>query len=189
MKYVKEFKNFVSEKFTPTQNDHPEQVSSMNNFNDMEKWIKEFNSMKTVVQNVYDNYKTEDELTNTLFGKKLINSKNLKQMKFNNPLLGMWAKACESKRRLNDLTSKTDKNKQDLVDDQTNVKNNPSMAQSFEDTIKQKQQNISDNQSEINDLKLKVANLEKQTRDELKKMTDRMNLSKKQIRMDTSEKE
>jgi hypothetical protein len=145
--------------------------------------------MKTTVQNIYDSYKSEDELTNTLFGKKLINSKNLKQMKFNNPLLGIWAKSCECKRRLKDILSKNDKLKTDILDDQQNMKNNPSMSDSIKDMIKQKQDNISNNQSDIDKLKLDISNYEKQSRDELKKMTDRMNLSRKQIGNYTSEKE
>jgi hypothetical protein len=183
MKYLNTYSNFISEKFIPQETDPPEQVSGMNNFNDIEKWINEFNSKKSALQNIYTNYKTEEDLVKTLQKQKYINSPNLKLMKFNNPLLGMWAKSCEIRREVNDIQKGIDDLNNTIKDDTDNVTANPSTAESGKESINLKKQDLTNKQKLLQDKNLELANQEKKVRDELKKMMDNNKKSKTQINM------
>jgi hypothetical protein len=183
MKYLNTYSNFISEKFTPQETDPPEQVSGMNNFNDIEKWFLEFNSKKSALQNIYMNYKTEEDLVKTLQSQKYINSKNLKLMKFNNPLLGMWAKSCEIRREVNDIQNGIGELNKTVKNDTDNMNANPTTAESSKQSIDLKKQDLTNKQKQLQEKNLELANQEKRTKDELKKMMDNNKKSKTQINM------
>jgi hypothetical protein len=179
---IKKYNQFILETFNAEQNDPPEIASDMNTFNDTEDVIKEFNNKKVTVNNIYMTYKDEKDLINKLSSQKFIdNTNNKKSIKFQNPLLGLWAQSCEKRREIKDINDQVSKWNDDIKDEQDNIKNNPSMKDSSSSNIQLTQDKIKEKNQQITKLQMDVVNLEKLAKDKLKKMTDDINSSKKRI--------
>lgn len=185
---IRKYKRFITEVFRPTETDPPEQISQMNQFNDMEKFITEFNQKKSIVEDIYKKYTDDADLVKQLKSKQLISSNNIKEMKFINPLIGMWAKSCEKRRQLTELQSKTKDTQQQIGIEQDSSKGNTLLKDTLGQSIRSKQETLSSDQEKIRELDLEIRDLEKRAKDQLLKMKKDLELSRKQIRTYTSQK-
>lgn len=182
---IKKYKNFVKEAYLATQGDAPEIASQMNTFNSMENIIKDFEIHKADVNNIYMTYKDEADLINKLSARKLIEKKttNKKEIKFTNELLAIWAQSCEKRRDLKNIEESIEKLNQDNRDRQENIKNNPSLKDSEQESIKSNTDTISSKKQEISQLQKEISNLEKEAKDKLNKIKLDLSMSKKKIDM------
>ena len=178
---IKNYKKFL-ELFTPDNLDPPEVASAMNSSNNDEKNIKEYNDKKSTISNLYLNYKNEDELVNNLFSQKLIPSKtDSKKMIFNNPLIGIWASICSKNRDLVNIENDIKKYQDQLIDENDNLKKNPSSKDSISKNIKLIQSQIQQKNKDINQKKTEIMNMQTDITKQLKVIVDRINKSKTDI--------
>jgi len=181
---IKKYSEFILETYFPEQTDSPEISSDMNRFNDIENNIKDFDKYKVTISNIYMTYTDEKDLINKLSAQKFIDkTDNKKKIKFHNQVLGLWAQSCEKRRELKDVDDQLKKWKEDIKNEEDNIKSNPSSKESgtaniklIEDKIKQKLQDVTKKQ-------LEIANLEKLAKDKLKSLKDELGLSKKRLDM------
>jgi len=181
---IKKYSEFILENYFPDNTDSPEIASDMNGFNDISDQIKEFDTKKVTINNIYMTYTDEKDLINKLSSQKFIdNTSDKKSIKFHNSILGMWAQSCEKRRDLKEIDDQIKKWEEDIKNEEDNIKNNPSSEESvraninlIEDKIKQKTQDVSKKQLEIGDL-------EKLAKDKLKSLKDELSLSKKRLDM------
>lgn len=185
MKTIKKYTQFVRETYQATQGDAPEIASQMNTYNSKEKLIKDFEIHKVDVNNIYMTYKDEADLINKLAARNLIEKKttNKKEIKFTNELLAIWAQSCEKRRDLLNIQESIEKLNQDNSDRQENIKNNPSLKDSEQESIKTNTDTISSKKQEIAQLQKEILNLEKEAKDKLNKLKVDLSMSKKKIDM------
>ena len=179
---IKKYRDFVNKVFRPTQTDQPEQISQMNRFNDMEKFINEFNQKKSIVQDIYNKYKDDEDLIRQLRSRQLISSNNIKEMKFDNPLLEMWAKACEKRRQLTELQETTKDTQTQLKSEEDSASRNSIMKDTLTQSIENKKDAVITNQEKLKKLDLEIRDLEKRANDYLLNMKKDLELSRKQLR-------
>jgi chromosome segregation ATPase len=178
---IKKYLKFV-EAFVPDKLDPPEIASSMNTTNNDEKNIKEYNAKKATISSLYMNYKTEDELVNGLFSNKFITTKtDITKLKFNNPLLEMWARVCQKNRELVNIENDIKKYQDQIKGENDNLKGNPSSKESITNNIKLIQSQIQQKTTEINQKKTEIMNMGNDITKQLKVMSDRLTKSKKDI--------
>jgi hypothetical protein len=190
MTKIKNFDNFINEVYQPTQGDAPEVASQMNNFNSKEAMIKDFETHKVDVNNIYMTYKDEADLINKLAARKLIVKKtsNKKEIKFTNELLAIWAQSCEKRRDLKEIDDNIKKLEEDNINRQENIKNNPSLKDSENESIKMNSDKITSKKTEIANLQKEILNLEKEAKDKLNKIKIDLSQSKKKIDLYRTEK-
>ena len=180
---IKKYLNFL-ETYIPEQTDAPEIASDMNTFNASEDQVKEFDTKKITISNIYLTYKDEKDLIDKLVSQKFIDrAGDKKTIKFHNPLLGLWAQSCEKRRELKDIEDQMGKLNQSIKDEQENLKNNPSSADTVNANIKSTEDNITQKKQEITKKQTEILNIEKLAKDKLKQFKDELTNSKKRLDM------
>ena len=178
---IKKYKKFI-EAFVPSQLDTPEMISTMNNTNNDESNIKEYNTKKNIVSKLYSDYKSENDLINGLFSQKLISTKtDIKKLKFNNPLIEMWARICEKNRDITNIENDIKKYQGQIAEENDNARNNPSSKESILQNIKLINSQIQQKTTDLNQKKIDIGNMQKDIQKQLKSMSDRLLKSKKDI--------
>jgi chromosome segregation ATPase len=180
---IKRYKDFIEEKYSITQNDPIQLASDKTYFNQMEENIKEFLTKKVTVDNIYMTYTDDKDLISKLSAQKFIptNTSDKKQIKFNNPLIGLYADAAQKKRELKSLESDLISQKDTLTDRQSSITANPESADSIKNDISYTQTKISDINIRVQKIKNEIVTLERNTRDKLKEMKDDLANNKKKI--------
>lgn len=180
---IKKYKQFL-ETYIPEQTDAPEIASDMNTFNASEDQVKEFDTKKITISNIYLTYKDEKDLIDKLVSQKFIDrAGDKKTIKFNNPLLGLWAQSCDKRRELKDMEDQISKWDQSIKDEQDNLKNNPSSADVVNANIKLTEDKISQKKQEVAKKQTEILNLEKLANDKLKQLRSELTNSKKRLDM------
>lgn len=179
---IKKYNEFL-EAYNVYQTDEPELANAKSTSNKVEKDVKEFLAKKTTLDNIYANYKDQKDLISKLFAQKFIttNTSDMKKIKFNNSLIGMYAMTSDRKRQLksleNDLQSQTDT----LSNKQSVLNQNPDNRESMQDDIGYSQDKISDINTKIAKLKTDIQTMERNTTKKLKEMKDNITKNKKQM--------
>ena len=151
------YKQFLLEKFYPQATDSPDMVSRMNSLNQIEDDIKEFNSNKSKLLNIYLNYKDHNDLISKLKSNKYIGQQaKPNTIEFNNRLLSLWATSCKKRRKIKNLEDE--------------MKGFEAGSDSIKDTT-----------DKINDLKREILDDEKAVNDKLKEMKDDLIDSSKKV--------
>jgi len=181
---IKKYSEFIVENYFPDNTDSPEIASDMNGFNDISNQIKEFNTKKVTINNIYMTYTDEKDLINKLSSQKFIdNTSDKKSIKFHNPILGMWAQSCEKRRDLKEIDDQIKKWQEDIKNEESNLKSNPSSKDTVDANIKLTQDKIKEKTQEVSKKQMEIANLEKLANDKLKSLSDELGLSKKRLDM------
>ena len=179
---IKRYKDFImGEGIVPTITDSPENISNINSMNQIEKDIKEFNSKKTLVTNIYLTYIDENDLINKLTSQKFIDSKSRKDIKFHNHLKGMWAQVCSKRREINNINNEILKWEKEIQDSNSNIRSNPSSKESIESQISLLKERILLKKKELVEKNTEILNLEKIITDKIKVMKNDLLNSKKRI--------
>jgi chromosome segregation ATPase len=179
---IKNYNEFL-EAYNVYQTDEPELANAKSVSNKVEKDVKEFLAKKTTLDNIYATYKDQKDLISKLFTQKFIadNTSDMKKIKFNNSLIGMYSMTADKKRKLksleNDLQSQTDtlSNKKGVLGQ------NPDNKESMQGDIDYTQNKISDINTQINRLKTDIQTMETNTTKKLKEMKDNITKNKKQM--------
>lgn len=181
---IKRFKEWINETYYADSTDAPEIASDMNRFNDLETQIKDFDRYRLTITNIYNTYKDEKDLINKLAAQKFIQkTENKKKMKFQNPILTLWAQSCEKRRELKDIDDQIKKWQEDIKNEEENIKNNPSSKESGQANIKLIQDKIKQKNIDLSKKQVEIVNLEKSAKDRLKSMQEDLKLSKKRLDM------
>jgi len=168
---IKKYKEF-REAFNIYQTDEPEIAADKNQSNDAEKDIKEFLTKKVTIDNIYNTYKDEKDLISKLFAQKFIeaNTSDKKRIKFNNPLIALYAMAADKKRELkslqDDLQTKTDT----LSNVKSSMSDNPDNKDSLTNDINYNQDKITELNDKIKKLNTEIMTLSRNADQKLKQM-------------------
>ena len=159
---IKKYTQFVNETYFPEKTDSPEIASYMNKFNDIESQIKDFDKYKVVISNIYMTYIDEKDLIKKLAAQNFIEkTEDKKKIKFENPVLGIWAQSCEKRRTLKDMDDQIKKWQEDIKNEEDNIKNNPSSEESGKGNIKLTEDKIKLKSQEVSKKQMEISNLEK----------------------------
>lgn len=172
MKNIITYKDFISEKFIPDKNATPEVASAINVNNKNEVDVKEYNAKKNTLLNIYKSYKDEKDLLNKLTSGLFINkTTNIKNLKFNNPLLGLLANVADKNRKVIDIENQISGWKGDIGDEQKNIQSNPSNKEGSTEQINLINDRIKTKTDEINALKLDIDKSQQYIKKELTRLT------------------
>ena len=149
---IKNFSEFINEVYQEFSTDSDEMARNKMSINDLEKYIREFQSKKTILHNIYMRYKTEDELMSKLKSGRFIanyevdsknpqrvkatNIKDSRRMKFLNPLLAEVARVSEKRREIINLEKDITKQEETIKDRQSAIQQDPQLKDSFTEDIK-----------------------------------------------------
>jgi len=180
---IKKFMDFLLESTTPLQTDPPEIASEINTFNKKGDMIKDFESKKMDLTNIYMTYKDEADLINRLFSKKFINKKtnNKKEIVFNNELLSIWAQSCEKRRRLNSIEKKLKSLEEENTNIQGRIKEDPQSSEFEQMSIDKNTETINDLRKKIDDLKREIMDDEREAKTKIEKLKKELSITKQKI--------
>jgi hypothetical protein len=180
MKYIKKF-----EKYVIPNTDSPEVSSDKDYFNNLEDNIKEYNTKKTTLQNIYMTYTNQDDLVKKLFSQKFINSNTTptkdSPRKFMNPLLDLWSQVCQKMRDTKNIQDQITSEKGTINQKNDLISQNPNVADSANQSISNSNSNITDLNQQLSKINTSITILKKQTEDELAKMKKELTISKSRI--------
>lgn len=179
---IKKYIKFINEIFRPTETDSPDSISKMNRLNDLEKFISEYNQKKSIIENIYRSYKDDNDLISKLKSNKLISSDNIKELKFENPFIEMWARICEKKRQIGELESKIKDTEEQIKLDENTSKDNTMLSDTLSQSIQSKKDSIKGYQEKIKEIGLEIQDIEKKSKDKLMQMKKDVELSKKELK-------
>lgn len=182
------FLDYISEKISVLNTDGPSVISSVNQINDLESHIKEFNSKKTELMNIYLTAKDEVSLIDNLKARGFINpSTNKSEIEFKNPLLGKFGNVCNLRKKIKDLESQEVEVNNSIKDKESQLTQNPSMKSSTTEDIKLKKTDIESIKRKIGEIKAESDRIERLTMKELQEMQDKLTSGTKDVRQSRSE--
>lgn len=178
---IKNYKDFILEDLEPAKNDSIDIVSSKNALNKMEEEIKEYNTKRGTLYNLYMKSLNELELNRQLTSNKFLDANDPKKIIFSNKLLGMSAEIFKKQRQINNMNLSVDKMKKDLDNEKTNIKNNPSSKQYGDENIKLINDKMKVKTKEINKLNQDIAKLELDLKEKMKQYQKEINDNKNKL--------
>jgi phage host-nuclease inhibitor protein Gam len=185
---IKRFKDFILEKIAVSSTDSPNIASSINNINDLEKHLTEFNTKKTDLQNIYMTATDEKDLINKLSAKQFINSAlNKTQMKFENPLLGKYSSVCDFKKQISDLEKENTEVQTSIEDKKSQIGPNPTLKDSLTQDIESKTTDVNRIKARISELKAESDRIERLTMKELQELQKKIFNDTREIRQGREE--
>ena len=185
---IKRFKDFILEKIAVSSTDSPNIASSINNINDLEKHLTEFNTKKTDLQNIYMTATDEKDLINKLSAKQFINSAlNKTQMKFENPLLGKYSSVCDFKKQISDLEKENTEVQKSIEDKKSQIGPNPTLKDSLTQDIESKTTDVNRIKARISELKAESDRIERLTMKELQELQKKIFNDTREIRQGREE--
>ena len=185
---IKKFKDFISEKISVLDVDKPSVASTANKLNDLESQIKEFNTKKVDLENIYKLSINEKDLVSKLSARKFINPVSSKsQMEFNNPLLGKYSRVCDLKKQITDLEKEQSETDKSIKGKESEIGPNPTMKDSLMDDIKGKKTDIDNIKRRLQELKNEADRLERLTMKELQELQREIQSGTREVRQDRSQ--
>lgn len=197
---IKNFSEFINEVYQEFSTDSDEMARNKMSINDLEKYIREFQSKKTILHNIYMRYKTEDELMSKLKSGKFIanyevdsknpqrvkatNIKDSRRMKFLNPLLAEVARVSEKRREIINLEKDITKQEETIKDRQSAIQQDPQLKDSFTEDIKNTKGKIDNIQKRIDEIKAEISVIENQTKIKFQQMRKDFQLKSKILAKD-----
>jgi len=184
---IRKFKDFISEKISVLDVDKPSVATTANELNDLESHIKEFNSKKVDLENIYKLSVNEKDLINKLSARKFINPVSSKsQMKFNNPLLGKYSRVCDLKKQISDLEKEQSEVDKSVKGKESEIGSNPTMKDSLLNDIQSKKTDIERIKTKLQELKSESDRLERLTVKELQDIQREIQSGTREVRQDRS---
>jgi len=137
---ILKFSQFLNETLDILKTDAPGLISQKNYLNDLQKNLQEFGSKKSLLDRIYVEYKSDNELLMFLKNNGFVekNISDVREIKFINPIFSIYYRVSEKMRQINELnktiddlnkkidekikTSKTDTNNDQLKTDIESVR-------------------------------------------------------------------
>jgi predicted nucleic acid-binding Zn-ribbon protein len=184
---IKKFKNFISEKISVLDVDKPSVASTANHLNDLESHIKEFNTKKVDLENIYKLSVNEKDIVRKLSARKFINPVSSKsQMEFINPLLGKYARVCDLKKQISDLEKEQSEVDKSVKGKESEIGSNPSMKDSLLNDIQSKKTDTERIKTKLQELRTESDRLERLTMKELQEIQKEIQTGTREVRQDRS---
>lgn len=180
MIYIKHFEAFDVKK----ENQPLEITADMNNFNDTEKWIKEFNSKKSQLLQIYMSYKndTQTDLYNKLLSAKFIKPSNANnKLAFINPLFTVYSEYCQKNRDIKNIQISITQKQKELTDKQSAMSSGDGDKEVLKKDIENAQKDITDLNTQLNDIKKNISDLQKTSTKQIQDKTKELQLAKNRI--------
>jgi len=193
MKYIKTFEKFDIPKIKPI----PEIGADMTLFNNSEVNIKNYNTKKKQLADIYSNYAEDDnpvqgrmptDLYNKLLSGKFIKSGNKDNVQFNNPLFAQYSTFCAKQRQVTNIDNNLQNKTKDIEDTKINIQNNVGDRQTNNDTINNLNQDVKNQKTQLNQVEKETKDLQKSSNTQLKNNTKELEDAKKRITTLTSKK-
>ena len=165
-KYLKTFEDFTTDK-----NDSTELGSAKQFFNKAENDIKEFNSKKINLQNIYLMSKSNDEINNKLKSQKFIDDKG----QFVNELLGLWAQLCRKNKDIKLKELQIENIKKNIVDIQKSIDDKKKLLAENPDIKEDADKFISDSGVTLKDANASLQKCNQDIKDLQKNISDVQN--------------
>ena len=197
---IKKFDEFINEVYQELDTDSDSMARNKTDINDMEKYIMEYQSKKTILHNIFMTYKTENDLISKLRSGKFIANyevdvknpqrikatsiKDTRRMKFLNPLLADVARVSEKRRDIIDLEKDIKKQEETIKDRQSAIQQEPQLSDSFTEDIKGTEEKIKNISKKIEDIKTEISLIENQTKLKLQQMRKDFQLKTKIMSVD-----
>ena len=186
LKYIKTFETFSAE---------DEKVPSagvnadMNDFNNAENQIKDFNSRKSALLTIYKTYKEDDkksssipiDLYNKLLSAKFIESGDKNKIQFLNPLFTIYSEICEKTRELSNLNGTLANKKKEITDKQKAISDKSIDTETANKDIQNLNKDMSDITKNLSEINKTISDLQKNSTDQLNKINKNLQDSKKRI--------
>lgn len=190
---IKSFKQFLNEKMNPQPDDSPSLASAKNFYNEQEEIIRNYNSNRVDLDNIYMSYTNREDLINRLNNKGFLdkNTSDPKGIKFKNPYLGKLASISKEKRRLKDLQTIIQGNNKDIETYKQTIADNKGNETVINDTqtkIDNSTERLKSRQEEIKEIEKNIRDLDKQIRDDMDELKSKHEETKKRIRDEESKK-
>lgn len=174
MKYLKSYILF-KEDFVTSPTDGVNLSNFKNRYNQVKSFIDEFNSKKTVVENIYNNYKDRNDLINKLKSQKfLLDDSTPENLKFENPLISIWADISYYRRKITELEDSIKISNDDIKLKQDQIKLKPNISDVLNKTIEDINNRNSDKTKQITELNQKISQKEQESRDKIKELSDEL---------------
>lgn len=180
MKFIKRFEQFDINKEKP-----PVDIGTdMNNFNGSENNIKDFNTKKNTLLNIYMTYKPDQNPstgTPVDLYQKLLSAKFIKPgektISFINPIFAIYSEFCSKKRQAQDITNTIEQKKKGISDTQANVTDKDTANTDIENLNK----DIQDQTNKLNLLNKEISDLQKSSQKQITDNVKNLETSKKRI--------
>ena len=179
---IKRYSDFLNEKIIVSNTDIPSVVNYINQTNELENHIKEFNSKKTNLENIYNQDLDEIQLIEQLKrGGFILATTNKKDMKFENPILGKYAQVCDLKKQVNELTKKMGDVDTKMKEKELQLKENPSDGVNVAEEKKSIMTEKEDIKKRLDSIKAEADRQEREVMVYLKEIETDFNKGKKNI--------
>jgi len=179
---IKRYSDFLNEKIMVSNTDSPAVVNDINQANELENHIKEFNSKKTNLENIYNQDLDEMQLIEQLKrGGFILATTNKKDMKFENPILGKYAQVCDLKKQVNNLTKKMGDVDTKMKEKELQLKDNPSDGVNIAEEKKSIMTEKEDIKKRLDSIKAEADRQEREVMVYLKEIETDLNKGKKNI--------
>jgi hypothetical protein len=156
MKRLIKYSRFIFEQnLKPNPSDSETSLSKKNRLEDLTKWIKEFNTQKNQIKQIYMD-KSLDEKARKEKLKPFLKSSNTVDLEFNNDLLRIWSESCSLLRKIDDLSELLKKDNLDLKDETLTSKSGD------DDTKKRSIENVNLLKTKIDNRSVELEELKKQ---------------------------
>jgi hypothetical protein len=184
---IKKYQTFVSEKIAVVNTDTPTVASAANTINQLDDNIKEFNTRRIELENIYKTSIDEKDLVSKLSARKFINPVNAKSsMKFFNPLFSKYSGVCDLKKQVVDLEKEQSTIETTIKDKESDIGKNPSSKDGILNDIKTKKTDIESIKTKLATIKSEADRLERLTMQELQEMQKEIVSGTKEVRQGRS---
>jgi chromosome segregation ATPase len=174
MKYLKSYILF-QEAFTISPTDSVNLSNAKNRHNQIKSFVDEFNSKKTVIENIYNNYKDRNDLINKLKSQKfLLDDSTPESLKFENPLISIWSDISFYKRKITELEDSINISNDDIKLKTDQIKLKPNISDVLKQSIEDINKRISDKGNKISEYNQKISEKEKESKDKIKELSDEL---------------
>jgi len=183
MMKLKNYNEFLNEKIMATNTDTPAVLNDINQVNDLEKHLQEFNSKKVDLENIYKTSTDENNLLSVLKGRGFISpTTNKKEMKFQNPILGKYAQVCDFKKQVDDLTKQMTSIDSKIKEKELQIKDNPTQKSTIDIEIKTITTDKDNIKNRLNSIKDESDRQEREVMEYFREMESQLNVGKKNIK-------
>jgi len=184
---IKNFEKFINEKIAVVNSDTPSVASAANTINQLEENIKEFNTRRIELENIYKTSIDEKDLVSKLSSRKFINPVNTKSnMEFFNPLFAKYSRVCDLQKQMMDLEKEQSKIDTSIKETESQIGQNPSSKDGFLKDIQSKKTDIERIKTKLSTIKSEADRLERLTMTEIKDIQKRILDETKEIKQGRS---
>lgn len=166
MKYLKRYNLFI-ENYEINPSEDTNIISNKNEINKLGEDLKELNSKKSQIENIYLTYKDRNDLINRLKTIGAIKEDNPENIEFKNPLISNISNIYDLKRKIKDIEDSINIDNQDMKQKQEQLSENPNQAENINELILGIKERINEKNKKISDYKKELSEKEKNSKENI----------------------